>query len=81
MCSPQNMHNHNQGYIYSVIKKLKDFFMAIAEGELAVESERQRLAHNIEFDLFSSFKRIDRNCDGLIDSYDLNTFMHENQRN
>jgi hypothetical protein len=55
--------------------------MAIAEGELAVESERQRLAHNIEFDLFSSFKRIDRNCDGLIDSYDLNTFMHENQRN
>jgi hypothetical protein len=34
------MQNHNNGYMYSVIKKLKDFFIAIAEGELAVESER-----------------------------------------
>ena len=36
----KEMQNNNHGYIYSVIKKLKDFFIAIAEGELAVESQR-----------------------------------------
>lgn len=60
--------------------KLKDFLMAIANGELAVEKRRQSLALMQDFEPYSSFVRIDRNGDNLIDSGDVAHFLTENQR-
>lgn len=60
--------------------KLKDFLMAIAHGELAVEKMRQKLAHIPEFEAYSSFVRIDRNGDNIIDANDVAQFLSENQK-
>ena len=60
--------------------KLKDFLMTIANGELAVERRRQSLARLGDFEPYSSFVRIDRNGDNIIDSGDVAHFLSENQR-
>ena len=58
--------------------KLKDFLMAVAHGELAVEKKRQALALLPEFEAYSTFVRIDRNGDNIIDSGDVAHFLSEN---
>ena len=60
--------------------KLKDFLIAIANGELAVEKRRQSLALLQDFEPYSSFVRIDRTGDNIIDSGDVAHFLAENQR-
>jgi Ca2+-binding EF-hand superfamily protein len=60
--------------------KLKDFLMAIANGELAVEKRRQSLAMLGDFEPYSAFIRIDRNGDNIIDAGDVAQFLAENQR-
>ena len=59
---------------------LKDFFMAIANGELDIENRRQKLAGNAEFEPYSTFVRIDRNGDGHVDAIDLKAFLCDNSR-
>jgi hypothetical protein len=54
--------------------------MAIANGELAVEKKRQALALLPDFEPYSSFVRIDRNGDNIIDAADVAHFLSENQR-
>ena len=51
--------------------KLKDFLMAVANGELQVEKKRQSLALMRDFEAYSTFVRIDRNGDNIIDSGDV----------
>ena len=60
--------------------KLKEFLMATANGELAVEKRRQSLALLPDFEPYSSFVRIDRNGDNIVDSGDVAHFLSENQR-
>ena len=60
--------------------KLKDFLMAVANGELLVEKKRQSLAVMPDFEAYSTFVRIDRNGDNIIDSGDVAHFLSENQR-
>ena len=45
--------------------------MAIANGELSIESRRQGLASDHEFEPYSAFVRMDRNQDGLLDAGDI----------
>ena len=49
--------------------------MAVANGELAVEKRRQALAGLVDFEPYSSFVRIDRNGDNIIDSADVAHFL------
>lgn len=54
--------------------------MNIANGELDIENRRQKLAANSEFEPYSSFVRLDRNGDGLLDAIDLRAFLCDNSR-
>lgn len=60
--------------------RLKDFFMALANGELTVEKRRQSLAMLRDFEPYSAFIRIDRNGDNIVDAGDVARFLEENQR-
>jgi Ca2+-binding EF-hand superfamily protein len=59
---------------YKVYQLLK----AISENEEIVEEQRIQLAKQSNFEPWAAFKRIDRNGQGKISAYDINTFLQEN---
>lgn len=46
--------------------RLKDFFRAVADKELQIESERQALANIPEFEPYAAFCRVNRHGDKRI---------------
>jgi hypothetical protein len=55
--------------------RLKDFFRAVAEKELAIESERQALAEIKDFEPYAAFCRINRHGDKRVSSFELLEFL------
>jgi len=58
--------------------KLKNLFVCLAEGEIAMEKLRQMLASIKEFEPYSAFKRIDRENSGFITAKKLSGYLREN---
>mmetsp|Transcript_7632 Transcript_7632/g.7010 ORF Transcript_7632/g.7010 Transcript_7632/m.7010 type:complete len:81 (+) Transcript_7632:56-298(+) len=58
--------------------KFKDLLLCLADGEIAMEKQRQILAVIKEFEPYSAFKRIDRDNKGYITNKQLKTFLKEN---
>lgn len=59
-------------------KKLKEFFLQIADLELQVEDYRQRLAMLYDFEPYAAFKRIDQDDDDAIYTMDFYNYLREN---
>lgn len=55
--------------------KLKDFFQAVAEAELAVERQRQNLAVNPDFEPYAAFTRFDRNGNNKVTDLEIFTYL------
>jgi hypothetical protein len=56
-------------------QKLSKLFQKIAKLELGIEKQRQRLASIPEFELYSAFCRVNRNCDKLITANEIYAFL------
>ena len=55
--------------------KLKEFFQAIADQELAVERQRQNLARVPDFEPFAAFSRLDRNANNKLNDMEIYNFL------
>lgn len=58
--------------------RLKNFLVAVGEGERDIEAGRQRLCSIRDFGLMAAFERMDRNISGNVDGRELNDFLREN---
>jgi hypothetical protein len=58
--------------------RLKNFLVAVGDGERDIEAARQRLCSIRDFSLMSAFERVDRNLSGNIDARELNDFLRDN---
>ena len=58
--------------------KFKDLLLCLADGEIAMEKQRQILAVIKEFEPYSAFKRIDRENKSFITNKQLRAFLKEN---
>lgn len=59
--------------------KIRDIFVKTAQGELAVEQERQQLASMRDFEPYAAFQRIDRSARGYINGKDVALFLKDNE--
>ena len=57
-----------------------DFFRALADLELNVESYRQKLAAQYDFEPYAAFCRLDADGDKNLYTVDFYNFLHENDR-
>lgn len=55
--------------------KLKDFLKAIADKELTIEHERQRLANIDAFEPYAAFCRVNRRGDKRITAAEITSFL------
>ena len=55
--------------------RLKDFLLAVANNELHIEAERQRLANIPDFEPYAAFCRINRMGDKRITTKELRDFL------
>ena len=58
--------------------RLKNFLVAVGDGEREIEASRQRLCSIRDFALMAAFERFDRNLSGNVDGRELNDFLREN---
>ena len=58
--------------------RLKNFLVAVGDGERDIEGARQRLCSIRDFALMAAFERFDRNLTGNVDARELNDFLREN---
>lgn len=63
---------------YETERRLKNYLTALAEGELGIESLRQRLAQICDFSPCMAFQRVDRDANENVTSYELYNFLREN---
>ena len=63
---------------YESERRLKNFLVAIGEGEKVLELARQRLCEIRDFSLESAFQRVDRDLNNSISSLELQSFLREN---
>ena len=62
---------------YETERRLKNFLVAVTEGEIQLESMRQRLCQICDFAPCTGFQRIDRGANERISSYDILNFLRE----
>ena len=62
---------------YNTERTLKDFLVAVGDGERQLESARQRLCQIRDFAPNSAFQRIDRNCSGNVSSREFGDFLRD----
>ena len=55
--------------------RVAKLFLSLAEGERAVEINRQVLADQLDFEPYSVFKRLDTQGKNSVDEYDLVDFL------
>ena len=55
--------------------RLADLLKAIADGEKQIEITRQVLAEKSAFEPYAAFRRIDRNANGFITSFELLDYL------
>jgi len=63
---------------YETERRLKNYLTAICEGELQIESLRQRLSMICDFSPCMAFQRIDRDANESITSLELYNFLRDN---
>lgn len=63
---------------YETERRLKNFLVAIGEGEQVLERARQRLCEIRDFSPESAFQRLDRDGNIYISSYELLAFLRDN---
>lgn len=63
---------------YETERRLKNFLVAIGEGEQVLERARQRLCEIRDFAPESAFQRIDRDGNIYISSYELLNYLRDN---
>lgn len=63
---------------YETERRLKNFLVAIGEGEQVLERSRQRLCEIRDFSPDSAFQRIDRDGNIYISSFELLTYLRDN---
>lgn len=59
-------------------RRLKNFFVAVGEGERDLEFARSRLCNIPDFVPRAAFQRVDRSGDGTVNSGELGSFLREN---
>jgi hypothetical protein len=63
---------------YESERRLKNFLVAIGDGEHQLERARQRLCEIRDMAPFQLFQRLDRDCNDYISSYEILSFIKEN---
>jgi hypothetical protein len=59
-------------------RRLKNYLVAIAEGEGQLERLRQRLCEIRDFSPYTAFQRLDRAANNYLTSFDLRCFLQDN---
>ena len=62
---------------YETERRLKNYLAAIGEGELQLESLRQRLCQICDFSPCMAFQRIDRNADDSVSAAEIYAFFRD----
>jgi len=60
---------------YESERRLKDFLVAVGDGERQLEGARSRLCSIRDFAPNSAFQRMDRNCSGNVSSREFIDFL------
>ena len=63
---------------YETERRLKNYLVAVAEGEADLERQRQRLCEIRDFSPLAAFQRIDRGAYNLLTSGDILNFLRDN---
>ena len=63
---------------YETQSRLKQFLIAVTDGETSIELHRQVLAEQHRFEPYAGFTRIDRTAKGYIGAVDLLSFVRDN---
>lgn len=63
---------------YETERRLKNFLVAIADGETLLERARQNLCEIKDFSPFTAFQRFDRDANDYISSYEILNFLRDN---
>lgn len=63
---------------YESERRLKNFLVAIGDGERTLEASRQSLCSIRDFAPHSAFERIDRDCSGSVTSSEFINFLRDN---
>jgi hypothetical protein len=72
--------NYYEKLSSSLKSKFGELLLMIAEEELLIEAQRQRLSRIPDFDPFSCFQRIDKSLKGHLRSEDFIIFLVENKK-
>ena len=59
--------------------RLKTFLVAVGDGERTLEGARQRLCTIRDFAPLSGFRRVDRDGNGFVTSFELMTFLRDHR--
>ena len=62
---------------YESEHRLKNFLVAIGDGEQGLEAARQRLCRISDFAPHSAFQRIDRNASAIVGSTEVQNFLRD----
>ncbi len=63
---------------YESERRLKNFLVAIGDGEKVLEQARQRLCEIRDFSLESAFQRVDRDINNYVSSLEIQSFLRDN---
>lgn len=63
---------------YESERRLKNFLVAIGDGERVLELARQRLSEIRDFSLDAAFQRVDRDLNNSISSLELQSYLRDN---
>jgi hypothetical protein len=58
--------------------RLKNFFVAVADGERDLEAARCRLCSIPDFAPRAAFSRVDRDCSGSVTNIEMTNFLRDN---
>ena len=64
---------------YETERRLKDYLVAVGDGESRLEFKRQTLAQHYAFQPYDAFQRLDRDRNSYVSSYELSTFLRDNR--
>lgn len=64
---------------YETERRLKNFLLALGEGEQYIERFRLRLCSIADFSPYSIFQRIDRDANERITAYEIINFLRDNK--
>ncbi len=64
---------------YETEKRLTQLLVALGDGELALERQRQRICEIRDFAPYSAFQRLDRDANERISATELFNFLRDNR--